>query len=284
MQENRLGTVTDRFSTLPTAAPLSPALPPHALPAEVRSVAAFFAHDPVPAGVATELGVVLPPELDGAVPRRRAEYLAGRWCARAAVRALVPGFTGQIGSHGRAPRWPPGIVGSITHSGGFACAAVACASDVLGVGIDSETIGDPERIAAIREAATVPAERRPDPSWGEGLYYTLMFSAKESLFKCLYPATGRMFWCHEARITLGSDTGRFRATLLVDLSAELHRGRTFEGTYRAAGPLVHTALIRLATPADRGQPAPGTGGRDEASGQTCDARDSRSSRAPAARF
>ena len=205
-------------------------------------MAAHFAHG-VPGRTATELDVLVPAELEAAVPRRRGEYLAGRWCARNAVRSLFPDFTGQIGRDGAAPAWPAGVVGSITHTGGFACAAVASPASVLGVGIDSETIGDAERIRAIRDGATASGEER-DPKMDEALHYTLVFSAKESLFKCLFPAVRRMFWYEEARITPCPTTGTFRATLLVDLSAELCRGRSFDGTFRATDRLVHTAVVR----------------------------------------
>ena len=38
----------------------------------------------------------------------------------------------------RAPIWPDRVVGSITHTGDFAAAAVAWAADIAGLGIDSE--------------------------------------------------------------------------------------------------------------------------------------------------
>ncbi len=41
-------------------------------------------------------------------------------------------------SASRAPRWPPGFVGSLAHDGEFAVAAVAPAASILGVGIDVE--------------------------------------------------------------------------------------------------------------------------------------------------
>lgn len=223
---------------------ISEVRPPHVLPQQARSVAACFTH-PIPPSIARALDVVLPREIERAVPKRRAEYLAGRWCARRAVRALLPHFAGQIAHRDRAPAWPAGIHGSITHSGRFACAAVISSRDALGVGIDSEEVGGAERIAAIRELACAEAEQDRAPELPEALHYTLIFSAKESLFKCLFPAVGRMFWYEDARVTLCPTTATFRATLLVDLSTELRRGNVFDGTYRVADRLVHTALIRL---------------------------------------
>jgi enterobactin synthetase component D len=222
---------------------LWPAPSPHILPSGIRSVAARFAYEDVPPWEAPDLGIPLPLELEDAVARRRAEYLTGRWCARAAVRSLLPEFQGQIGSRSRAPAWPPGIVGSITHTGAFACAAVAPARDAAGLGIDSETLGTAETIAAIRELAGAPGEGRPHPEMADDLHYTLLFSAKESVFKCLFPVARRMFWYQDARVALCPANGTFRATLLVDLGPDLPRSRTFDGTYRVAGRVVHTAVV-----------------------------------------
>ena len=51
-------------------------------------------------------------------PRRRAEFTAGRACARAALAALglpaAPVLAGRAGE----PRWPAGVTGSITHCAG----------------------------------------------------------------------------------------------------------------------------------------------------------------------
>ena len=61
-------------------------------------------------------GVHCPPAVERSVPRRRAEYLAGRRAAQAAL--LEHGVAAcDIGTGGdRAPAWPEGYTGSITHS------------------------------------------------------------------------------------------------------------------------------------------------------------------------
>ena len=51
-------------------------------------------------------------------PRRRAEFTAGRACARTALARLglptAPVLAGRAGE----PRWPAGVTGSITHCAG----------------------------------------------------------------------------------------------------------------------------------------------------------------------
>jgi enterobactin synthetase component D len=103
----------------------------------------------------------------------------------------------------RAPIWPDGVVGSITHTGGFAAAAVAWAADIAGLGIDSEKIIDP---AAARDIADVCMVDEPilfkaahDRSFCE--FCTFVFSAKESVFKCLFPLTRKFLEFSDVRIT-----------------------------------------------------------------------------------
>src|SRR6202165_5059978 len=85
----------------------------------------------------------LPQALRFATQKRQREFLAGRWCAEQALQRLGAGSTHVAMAADRAPIWPDGVVGSITHTGNFAAAAVAWAADIAGLGIDSEQIIDP---------------------------------------------------------------------------------------------------------------------------------------------
>lgn len=134
---------------------------------------------------ATYLAFATHAEVDGAaVPaalaratRRQLDYLVGRL---AAGRALIR-LTSHAPEIGRgadgAPVWPSGITGAISHADGRAVALVGNAARHAGLGVDLETIiTHPDEIAPLvlnqGEAAIVP----PD-----GLYLTVVFSAKESL-------------------------------------------------------------------------------------------------------
>ncbi len=133
--------------------------------------------------------------LERAVEKRRREFRAGRACARRALQVL--GLSTDILSVGpdRAPVWPAGVVGSITHSGDFCAAAVAWREAFAGIGIDAErrrAIG-PELVSRI----CTPAEQRwiksaaPPPDGSSGDWPTLVFSAKECLYKALPSSSGR---------------------------------------------------------------------------------------------
>jgi 4'-phosphopantetheinyl transferase EntD len=135
-------------------------------------------------------------------PCRRAEFTAGRLCARAAMAllgapatAILPGPAGQ-------PQWPKGMTGSITHCAGYQASAVALTADVAAIGIDAEPdlrlpanliemVADPPEQASIRQCAAVG----PVVCWDR-----LLFSAKESVAKLWYPLTGQWLGFHDVAI------------------------------------------------------------------------------------
>jgi enterobactin synthetase component D len=188
----------------------------------------------------------LPAQLAGAVPKRQLEFLAGRSCAREALgRVLGRIVTEPIGvGADRAPVWPAGIVGAITHADGFAAAAVARATDTLGLGIDSEPVVAAEAREAVAEQAIVRGELealgRADLE--EAVLLTLLFSAKESLFKCLYPRVGRYFDFKDAEVDdVDVEAQGFTIKLRVALGG-LPAGTRLGGTFAIAQGLVHTGI------------------------------------------
>lgn len=91
------------------------------------------------------LGFTLPDHLARAVPKRRAEYLAGRVLARQLLAPL--GFVDFTLARGedRAPQWPAGIAGALSHNSNTALCAVHRESGLGGVGLDVETLLSDER-------------------------------------------------------------------------------------------------------------------------------------------
>ncbi|MGG7517677.1 4'-phosphopantetheinyl transferase family protein [Allorhizobium undicola] len=197
-------------------------------------------------GVAEEIGMALPEKLDRAVAKRKAEYLAGRLCAARAIQALTGRFPGALpASDTGGPAWPAGLRGSITHTHGFAAAVVASGAHCRSLGLDSEVCMSEETRARVAKSILNPEETMPS-FWPHGPQYhaTLVFSAKESLFKCLHPLVGEMFWFADASIHLSAAApGRFTATLKKSLSPEFTSGFTVEGRYCLEGDLVHTGIM-----------------------------------------
>jgi enterobactin synthetase component D len=145
----------------------------------------------------------LPRALRHASPKRQRDFLAGRWCAEQGLRRLGAGSTHVAMAEDRTPIWPDGVVGSITHSGDFAAAAVAWAADVAGLGIDSEQIIDPAAARDIAAVCMADEARLFRPADGRSFseFCTLVFSAKEAVFKCLFPLTRKLLEFSDVRIT-----------------------------------------------------------------------------------
>jgi enterobactin synthetase component D len=192
--------------------------------------------------------IELPVDLRRSVRRRQLQFVAGRYCALEAIRKLDRHRAS--GTLGRAPsgaaQWPEGLVGSITHTEGFVSAAAAHGRDALGLGIDSErfmsarlTADVSHLVATSAELSEVTAAVGLNPC--EGL--TLAFSAKESIFKCLYPLVGRYFDYLDAELC-GIDLERhcFGARLRVDLSEALTAGLTLCGKFELGDEAVHTGV------------------------------------------
>jgi enterobactin synthetase component D len=81
----------------------------------------------------------------------------------------------------------------------------------------------------------------------DAVWSTLVFSAKESIFKCFYPLVRKMFWFDNVRIDIPDpDDNTFRATLLSDLSPEFRTDMIVEGRYHIEPPYVHTGVLLAA--------------------------------------
>jgi 4'-phosphopantetheinyl transferase EntD len=169
---------------------------------------------------ADDPAAVLAPEEEPAVAQavatRRAEFTTARACARTALARLgVSGAAVPVGEK-RAPVWPDGIVGAITHCAGFRAAAVAWREEVRTVGLDAEPHaalpdGVLEAVSDAGERAVLDrlARERPDVRWDK-----LLFSAKESVYKAWFPLTGRWLGFEDAELVPAAD-GTFRAALRV---------------------------------------------------------------------
>jgi 4'-phosphopantetheinyl transferase EntD len=173
----------------------------------------------------------------------RNEHLAGRQCAAMALaRAGAP--SGEVGTNtDGSPIWPAGFIGSITHTRGFASACVSPLGELAGVGIDTEEVLDPAASAEIRDTVATREELgrlRTHSALDENSLLTLVFSAKESVYKCVAPITKEFLEFHDVEL-LGVDftAGAFEARILktprVPLGALL-------GRFKLDARLMHTAV------------------------------------------
>lgn len=212
----------------------APLLPPGCAVAEADP-----AHEPAPLWPA-EAALIA-----GAGAERRREFAAGRACARRALQALGrPAVAILCGAH-REPRWPPGVRGSLTHTAGYCAAAVLPAARGLSIGIDAELDRPlPEDVAALvlrpSERAQLPRLSRlwPGPSWN-----TLVYSAKESLHKALFPLWPHTLEFAEVELLIDAEAGRLHLHLPNPRTAALAGGRAIEGRFAWVAGMVLTAVV-----------------------------------------
>lgn len=174
-----------------------------------------------------------PPQLARAVNKRRAEYLAGRICARRVLHRLGLEQTQIAIGPNREPLWPPGLMASISHAGDRAVCIATLDPEVIGLGIDIERGIKPELAADIRgvvvdadEEALIRADSADFP-----LGLAAAFSAKESLYKALYPQV-RRFFGFEAMRLIRIDPGQLLFAAAKTLAPGVLAGQTFAVDFR----------------------------------------------------
>lgn len=134
-------------------------------------------------------------------PRRRAEFAAGRGCARAALARCGFAAAPLLRGADRAPRWPEGALGSITHTIDYALAVAAPVPAPgpdgpagrrpgTGLGVDAERAGRMTpavlgRVCTRQEQAWL-APLDPDR---RAVMATAVFGAKEAFYKAQHPTT-----------------------------------------------------------------------------------------------
>ncbi len=191
-------------------------------------------------GVATGIAFadgfdVLPEEmsaLGNAVPARQNEFSAGRTAARGALARALPIPQGAD----RAPVWPAGVVGSISHADDWAIAAVSSAHRWVGVDLEP----DEDLPDEVWDTILLPAERewlhrQMDPArWAK-----VIFCAKECAYKAQYPITRTLFGFEMFAVRLG--TGAFSAEFQRDVGL-FHRGDRLEGRFARGAGFILTGI------------------------------------------
>jgi 4'-phosphopantetheinyl transferase EntD len=153
----------------------------------------------------------------GELELRRLEHLIGRDLISHLMRQLSDrgsisplGVDSPVGrgQHGE-PVFPSGVVGSIAHAAGLVVAAVAARrSGVLSIGLDvhpamplpgnvEEIIGGPRELRSAPRLAS------------QSMAASVLFSAKESVFKAWFPLTGSWLEFDDVVLRLRDD-GTFR--------------------------------------------------------------------------
>lgn len=177
------------------------------------------------------------------VASRRESFYLGRWAAHDALKQLARDDAPILQNNHRAPLWPQGIVGSISHTDDLAVAAVANIQQCAGIGIDIE---DCER-----RVEWDVARRICDPqelSWVTGSdedrwqRFFALFSAKETVFKAFFPLHHVFLDFHDAHLDWDERRQRFAGCLRKDASPHYRAGYEFSVDCQHHGKYVMTSL------------------------------------------
>lgn len=192
----------------------------------------------------TQLSIPFPDALKSAVTKRQADYLAGRCAASQLLKEAGCNDAVPMGSD-RAPVWPPGWCGSISHTEKWAIAILAPYRSHIKLGVDIEKLR-PEVMQEI--AATFTTARERELLATSSLPYEnallIAFSAKESLFKALYPQVQHIFGFEAARLCeLNTNNNRFTLELTMALAPNLNVGYRTDGYYLMREDNVITLIV-----------------------------------------
>ncbi len=147
---------------------------------------------------------------NGMLPGRLKEFSAGRFLANDALKVLNIKDFPLLQGEDRTPVWPEGIAGSISHNHEYCMVAVCKKSDYKSVGVDIETITRLKsnlwsRICTSKE---ISQTREIMPSLRKQ-FIAIIFSAKESFYKCQYPVTHKFINFHDIEIEIDKTNSQF---------------------------------------------------------------------------
>lgn len=191
----------------------------------------------------------LPVQLQKAKISRQLEFLSGRSFATQALTKLGhESANNPIPiKQNRAPLWPQNVVGSISHTDVYAGAAVANTSDALGIGFDIEHIFSKHTKDQIQNLVSDVKEWNNIRSIGtfdDSLKLTLIYGAKEAIYKCLSPITQIFFDFQDVDIIeIDLKTSHFKANLNKNLHPTLGFGFELKGNFVIDHNTVFSGLI-----------------------------------------
>jgi 4'-phosphopantetheinyl transferase EntD len=156
--------------------------------------------------------------------RKQIEFASGRAAAHFALDQIgfanaFPILRGQKGE----PLWPEGIAGSITHCYPWSVAVAIKSPNLFTIGVDLETT---ERMkgADISELVCDSTELDWVRAGNSQERLTMIFSAKEAVYKACYPLCRRYIDFKDVELTWVPAQSCFDCTLLAPFGADLRRG------------------------------------------------------------
>jgi len=195
--------------------------------------------------------ITRPQAIRQAVVKRQAEYLAGRILVQHALRLILgdeaASFTVKSGTHGQ-PDWPKGLIGSISHTNSQATCLVVRSSNSTRqfVGIDIEWYFSAQTYRSIDGIVHDNTELKLLTDYGVNPLEasTLIFSAKESLFKSVFMYVNCYLNFHESRVIRMDHLGKLLVLELAsNIAGKFNLPKRYECQFRQTEKSVFTIVF-----------------------------------------
>ena len=177
--------------------------------------------------------------------KRRAEFTMGRIFAHVALSRFGLEYEPILRNpETREPCWPNSVWGSITHSAGFAAVAVGLKKEIKGVGIDLESFSRSVDFK-IRRHVCVDSELEwlaSLPTKQANRALRIIFSAKESIFKCIYPGTKTYLTFKDAAVSVNETEKNFSFIIFKSFPGIIQQGFPHGGRYSEMDKMLLTSV------------------------------------------
>ena len=151
--------------------------------------------------------------IQDSVPRRQREFASGRRAAHEAL-SLMGAKPSAVGSAGRKPLWPSGLVGSIAHSRSLVAAVVCEASELAGIGVD--VVSRKSVSQKVEQRISLPAEQGSLSAFDHEDRGSVIFCMKEAIYKAVNPVTDEYLGFKDVCVVHDSVSGTFTAKCVQD--------------------------------------------------------------------
>jgi 4'-phosphopantetheinyl transferase EntD len=186
--------------------------------------------------------------VERAVSSRRCEFSSARSLAHTLLAKLGQERMPLLPLPDRSPAWPPGILGSLSHSRHWCAAALARNNGKLfGVGVDIEDSrplksGLFPEILTPNEIQALSTQLAPQDRSARAL---TAFSIKEAVFKCLYARGNRNLGFLSMEIDFEAATNRPRVVPMQELQERLPHGARLQAYGLQQGEVI-LSVVTLA--------------------------------------
>ncbi|MBV1911517.1 MAG: 4'-phosphopantetheinyl transferase superfamily protein [Kangiellaceae bacterium] len=152
--------------------------------------------------------------------KRLDDFRASRYCGQQVLRQLSVYDFSLLINNLRAPAWPRGIVGSLSHCESVCVGVAANENSILGIGIDIERstpINESYLSIICTETDKLAIEKQNDPLSAA----KILFSIKESIFKCLHPRFEHWIDFKDVDVFLDMANSRYTAKPCGDFAEQI---------------------------------------------------------------